>query len=105
TCVLALSRARPEEPGRPPEEEADGRRVNEERPELRKPVLARGVADADQQRRHEGPTQAAEPTDRHHDEEVDEVLEGVRRLDGDAPRPWRPAEAGQPAAQRERERE
>src|SRR3954463_3250250 len=88
-----------------PEEQADRRDVDEEGTELRHPVLARGVADADDQRAHERAAQVSLAADRDHDQEVDELLEGIGRRHRHQVRAERAAERGEAAAEREGERE
>src|SRR4051812_31335894 len=87
-----------------PEKEADGRRIDEESTELRQPILACRVGEADKQRSDERAAQAAQAADRDDDQEVNELLERIGRLNGDDIGAERPAQAGQTAADREGDR-
>ena len=86
---------------RPPQQDADRRRVDQERAELGDPVLARGVGDADQQRGDERAAQAAQAADRDHDQEVHQVLERIAPVHRQDVGAERAAQAGEAAAERE----
>src|SRR5438445_225637 len=89
----------------PPEKNEDGGRIDEEGAELWQPVLARGVGDAEKQRGDERSTQAAQSSDRHHDEEEHQMLERIARLHRDDVGAEPPAQAGEAAAEREGQHE
>src|SRR5687767_15955745 len=86
---------------RPPQKNADGCRINKESAELGDPVLARGVGDADEERRNEGAAQAAQAANGDDDQEVDQVLEGIAPEHGQDVGADGAAQAGEPAAERE----
>src|SRR4051794_32488086 len=87
-----------EQPSRLPEQQAHGSHVDEEGAELRDPVLAGGIAHADEQRSDERPANASEAADRHDDQEVHELLERIGGRHGEQVRAERAAERGEAAA-------
>ena len=95
----------PEQPLRPPQQEQDRQRVDEQRPALRHVLLEHEVEDADQERRVEDAGHAPEAAHRHHDQEVHEVLERVLRVEAEELGAEPAAERGHAAAEGEGDRE
>src|SRR3954470_19630233 len=78
-----------------PQENSDGRCVNQESTKLGNPILTGCIGDANEQRRDEWPAQAAEAADGDDDQEVDEVLVGIGPLHRQDVRAQRATEAGE----------
>ena len=66
-----------------PHQQRDHDEIDEEGAELGKVILAGHVADAEESRGRERAADRAEPPDRHHDQDVDQVGEGKRRVEAD----------------------
>src|SRR2546430_12295274 len=62
--TLSRSCARSEQALRPPQQDGDRRGIDEERPELGNPVLARRIGDADEERGDERAAQRPQSADR-----------------------------------------
>ena len=90
---------------RPPEQEQDRERVDEQRAALRHVLLEHEVEHADQERRVEHSGHAAEAADRDDDQEVDEVLERILRIEAEELGAEPAAQGGHAAAEGEREGE
>src|SRR5512145_1002668 len=94
-----------EQAGGPPQQDRDHRRIDEERAELRHQVLERRVADAEQHGGNERSSERTEPAHGDNDEEIDEMLDRVRRMDGEDLRAEAAAQRRKSAAEREGEGE
>src|SRR5712691_6111268 len=103
--AVVMRAALPEQARRPPHQQADHDEIYEECSKPGKVVFARHVADAQHRRGEERAADRAEPADRHHDEDVDEVGKRERGIEADDLDCERSAEAREPAAQREGDHE
>src|SRR4030088_3610385 len=92
--------ASPEQADRPPHQQRDHDEIDEKRAELGKIIFAGHVADAEEGRGNEGAGNRAEPADRDHDQDIDQVGEGEGVIEADYLDGKRPAEAGKTAAER-----
>ena len=86
---------------RPPQQQQDRERENEQRAALRQVELEREVEHADQQRCVEHAGDLPEPADRDHDQEVDQVFERVLRIEAEELGAEPAAERRHAAAERE----
>ena len=102
---VTAARAAGEQALRPPDQDDDHDRVDDEGAELRHVIFAGDVADAEQDRGEERPGDARRAADRHHDQKVDHVFEREGRIEAENFRAQRAAEAGKPGAEGEGERE
>ena len=103
--VTAVMSAPSEQALRPPQQQQDGQRENEQRAALRQVELEREVEHADQERREEHAGDLAEPADRDHDQEIDQVFERVLRIEAEELGAEPAAERRHPAAEGEGEGE
>src|SRR5262245_5946981 len=90
---------------RAPEQQEDRERVDERGAALGHILLEREVEHADQERRPEHAAHPAETAHRHHDQEVDEVLQGVLGIEPEELGAEPAAQRRHAAAEREGERE
>ena len=88
-----------EQAARPPQQNRHRQRIDEKCAEFRQQVFEAGVGDAEQQCRDKRPANAAEPADRHDDQEIGEVLQRVARIDRQQVGAEPAAQTGEPAAQ------
>src|SRR5258705_11922051 len=81
-----------------------GQRIDEESAEFGRLVFECRIGRADQHGCDEGPPYAPEPADRDDNQAVDQIFEGIIRLDGENVRAERATERPQSAAEREADR-
>src|SRR6185437_1808450 len=81
-----------------------GDRVNEEATRVGKEIFARGIANAEHQRRQQRAFEAAEPTDGDDDQEQHEINDGEARIKPEQLDGKPAAERSKPRSERERER-
>src|SRR5450631_3551739 len=99
---MAPSLASPREEAMGPyREEGDHDAVDHEGSHLRHVVLSRDVGHSEQERREQRPRDRRRSAHRDHDQEIDHELQGKRGIEADDVRAQRPAEAREPAAERE----